>query len=55
MKKILEGKSISLCFPEYNIYSSAIVGGVLPIAVGVAMNLKNNKKTKITFFVLWVT
>ena len=49
MKKILEGKSISLCFPEYNIYSSAIVGGVLPIAVGVAMNLKNNKKQNNVF------
>ena len=25
-KEIMEGKSISLCFPKYNIYSSAIVG-----------------------------
>ena len=51
MQKILEGKSISLCFPEYKIYSSAIVGGVLPIAVGVAMNLKNNnKKNKVFCF-----
>ena len=49
MKKILEGKSISLCFPEFNIYSSAIVGGVLPIAVGVAMNLKNNKRKNNVF------
>ena len=32
-KDILEGKSISLCYPEYNIYSSAIVGGNIPIAV----------------------
>ncbi len=51
MEKILEGKSISLCFPEHKIYSSAIVGGVLPIAVGVAMNLKNkNKKNKVFCF-----
>ena len=49
MDKILEGKSISLCFPEYNIYSSAIVGGVLPIAVGVAMNLKSKNKTNKVF------
>ena len=28
MNEILKGKSISLCFPEYNVYSSAIVGGV---------------------------
>jgi len=39
-KDILEGKSISLCYPEYNIYSSAIVGGNIPVAVGVAMALK---------------
>ena len=42
-KEILEGKSISLCFPEYKIYSSAIVGGVLPIAVGMALSLKRKK------------
>ena len=40
MEQIMNGKSISLCFPEYNVYSSAIVGGVLPIAVGTAMNIK---------------
>ena len=33
MEEIVAGKSISLCFPEFKIYSSAIVGGVLPIAV----------------------
>jgi TPP-dependent pyruvate/acetoin dehydrogenase alpha subunit len=37
--QILAGGSISLCFPEYRILSSAIVGGVLPIAVGVALSL----------------
>ena len=41
-KEIMEGRSISLCFPEYKIYSSAIVGGVLPIAVGTALTLKRN-------------
>jgi TPP-dependent pyruvate/acetoin dehydrogenase alpha subunit len=40
---ILQGKSISLCFPEYRIYSSAIVGGQLPIAVGVAMAIRKKK------------
>jgi pyruvate dehydrogenase E1 component alpha subunit len=34
---ILDGRSISLCFPEHRVYSSAIVGGTLPIAVGTAM------------------
>ena len=42
-KEILEGRSISLCFPEYKIYSSAIVGGVLSIAVGTAMAEKHKK------------
>lgn len=42
-KEILEGRSISLCFPKYNIYSSAIVGGVLPIAVGTAMSIKRDE------------
>lgn len=41
--KIIEGKSISLCFPKYRIFSSAIVGGTLPIAVGLAMGLKRDK------------
>ena len=43
-KEILNGKSISLCFPEYKIYSSAIVGGILPIATGVAMANKLKKE-----------
>jgi len=50
-KEILDGKSISLCFPEYNIYSSAIVGGSLPIAVGTAISIKrNNLKNKVYCF-----
>ena len=50
-EEILKGKSISLCFPEYNIYSSAMVGGSLPIAVGLAMSLKrNNSKNKVFCF-----
>src|SRR5579883_81983 len=48
---ILEGKSISLCFPEYRILSSAIVGGVLPIAVGIAMGIKQDGgKNKVICF-----
>ena len=34
--EIIKGKSISLCFLDYKIYSSAIVGGSLPIALGLA-------------------
>jgi len=42
---IISGNSISLCFPEYNIYSSAIVGGSIPIALGVALSLKRKKSS----------
>jgi pyruvate dehydrogenase E1 component alpha subunit len=38
--EIMAGRSISLCFPEHRIVSSAIVGGVVPIAVGVALGVK---------------
>jgi TPP-dependent pyruvate/acetoin dehydrogenase alpha subunit len=41
--EIIAGKSIALCFPNYNIYSSAIVGGQIPIAVGAAIALKRSK------------
>jgi TPP-dependent pyruvate/acetoin dehydrogenase alpha subunit len=39
-KDILEGKSITLCYPEFNIYSSAIVTGNIPIATGTAFDIK---------------
>ena len=35
--EILNGHSINLCFPDYHFYTSAIVGGICPIALGVAM------------------
>ena len=38
--EILAGRSISLCFPQYRVVSSAIVGGIVPIAVGIALGLK---------------
>lgn len=38
--EIMAGRSISLCFPEYRVVSSAIVGGIVPIAVGAAMGIK---------------
>jgi pyruvate dehydrogenase E1 component alpha subunit len=46
-KRILEGKSITLSFPEYKLYSSAIVGGIVPIALGTAFSnkLKQNNET----------
>lgn len=39
-KDILDGKSITLCYPDFNIYSSAIVTGNIPIATGTAFDLK---------------
>ena len=43
-KEILAGRSISLCFPKHKVYSSALVGGSIPIAVGTAMSLKIKKE-----------
>lgn len=36
---ILAGRSITLTYPEHRIVSSAIVGGVLPIALGIAWSI----------------
>lgn len=38
--KILEGRSISLWFPERNIISSAIVSGIVPVSVGLAKSIQ---------------
>lgn len=46
-EEILNGNSITLCFPEYRFYTSAIVGGIIPIAVGVAMGIKRENDEKI--------
>jgi TPP-dependent pyruvate/acetoin dehydrogenase alpha subunit len=40
MSEIMAGRSMNLMFPEHNFLTSAIVGGILPIAVGVAYALK---------------
>ncbi len=37
---IRRGESMTLCFPEYRVYGSAIVGGTVPIALGVTMAIK---------------
>ena len=39
-RHILEGRSMYLCDWDYGILSSAIVGGMLPIAVGLALGLQ---------------
>ena len=40
INSIVEGRSIALCFPDYRVFSSAIVGGQLSIAVGTALAIK---------------
>jgi pyruvate dehydrogenase E1 component alpha subunit len=42
MADILAGRSITLNYPEYKIISSAIVAGVMPIALGIALSLKRS-------------
>lgn len=49
-KRILEGRSIALCFNDQKILSSGIVGGVLSIAVGLGLANKL-KKSKDKVFV----
>lgn len=48
-EEIVAGRSISLCFPEYRIVSSAIVTGVLPIAVGIGMAIKRRQGAERVF------
>lgn len=37
---ICAGKSITLMYPDFNIYTSAIVGGIIPVALGVAKGIQ---------------
>lgn len=39
-RAIMDGRSIALCFPEHRILSSAIVGGICPIATGLGWAIK---------------
>jgi len=44
---ILDGRSIELCNKEHKVFTSAIVAGIFPIALGIALDIKrrgdNNK------------
>jgi pyruvate dehydrogenase E1 component alpha subunit len=44
-EEILAGRSITIINKEHNFYSSAIVGAIIPIAVGVAMKLKADRSS----------
>lgn len=49
-EEIMKGNSITLSFPEYNFYTSAIVGGIAPIAVGTALALqRKNEQDKLVW------
>jgi TPP-dependent pyruvate/acetoin dehydrogenase alpha subunit len=39
-KPFMDGRSIALCFPEHRVLSSAIVGGICPIATGLGWAIK---------------
>jgi len=41
---ILAGHSVSLCFPAHRILCSGIVGGIAPIAVGLAWAIKRRRE-----------
>lgn len=41
------GRSIALTFPEHNILCSAIVGGICPIAVGLAWAIKQRGEDRV--------
>ena len=49
---ILEGRSMGINSLKYRFYSSSIVGGSLPISLGVAQSIKlNNEKNKVWCFI----
>lgn len=52
LKKIVSGKSMGINSKKYKFYSSSIVGGGLPIALGIAYALKKkNSKQKVWIFI----
>lgn len=50
MADILAGRSITLTYPQEKIISSAIVGGIFPIAVGLAMGARRQGRDEF----IWV-
>ncbi len=43
-RQIMAGRSMTVCSPDHNFFSSAIVGGCIPIALGVAWQLHREGK-----------
>jgi pyruvate dehydrogenase E1 component alpha subunit len=46
---IMAGRSIALNFPKYKVFSSAIVAGQIPLALGAAYSLKYRKSNEKVF------
>ena len=52
MNLIMEGRSMGINSSEYRFYSSSIVGGSLPIALGMAQSIKlKNEANKVWCFI----
>lgn len=45
-RDIMEGRSITLNYPEQRVVTSAIVGGIIPIALGVALGIRLRRGTE---------
>ena len=43
---IRAGLSITLCYPEQRVITSAIVGGIIPISLGIALGIKRRGGTE---------
>ena len=52
LNDIKNGKSITLCYPEEKIYTSAIVGGIIPMALGCALGIKKKMMISMYFYLL---
>lgn len=48
-QEILNGHSITICNSEHNFFSSAIVGGIIPIAVGTASGLQRKESPRMVW------
>jgi hypothetical protein len=49
---IVAGRSIGLCFPQQRVISSALVGGIVPVALGLAWAAKHrNEDEKVWCFI----
>lgn len=44
--EIMAGRSINLCFPNYRVVTSAIVGGIIPIALGISIGLRQANENR---------